>query len=245
MKHPEEWKPSKLIWHQQRRRYEANPAYVRLGSLFAVDQMAGPYERIIRAHAGGRLLDCGCGDVPYYGFYRERITEAVCVDWGETAHGRAHIDQLVDLNQPLPFEEERFDTVLLADVLEHIAEPAQLVREIARVLVPQGKVIILVPFLYRVHEQPHDYFRYTEFALRHLCTAAGLETLEVEPYGGYPDVVLDLVNKGLAFSTPLCRVFLAAARWFSGTGLHARWRARTQHTFPMGYCLAAQKAPGK
>lgn len=241
MRHPEQWQPSKLTWHFHRRRQEANPAYVSLGSRYAVDQMAGPYKQVIETHARGRLLDCGCGDVPYYGFYRERVQEAICVDWGASAHGRLHVDQEVDLNQPLPFEAARFDTVLLADVLEHIAEPARLLHEIARVLAPDGRLIVLVPFLYRVHEAPHDYFRYTEYGLAHLCEAAGLEILELEPYGGYPDVLLDLLNKGFAAVPLLCRVFLAGARWFSGTRLHARWRARTNRDFPLGYCVAARK----
>lgn len=241
MKRAGEWRPSKVVWHRRRQRYEANPAYVSLGSRYAVDQMATPYERVIRTHARGRLLDCGCGDVPYFGFYRERVTETMCIDWGASAHGRAHVDQEVDLNEPLPFDAARFETVLLADVLEHIARPARLISEIARVLSPEGKVIVLVPFLYRVHEAPYDYYRYTEFALEQLCREAGLEVVELAPYGGYPDVIIDLANKGLAFSTPICRVFLAAARWFSGTRLFHRWRHRTRHDFPLGYCLVATR----
>jgi SAM-dependent methyltransferase len=242
MRQVEAWQPSKVIWNPRRKRHEANPEYVSLGSLFAVDQMAGPYHRVIETHARGRLLDCGCGDVPYYGFYRERVTEAMCVDWAASGLGRMHVDQEVDLNLPLPFEAERFETVLLADVLEHIAEPARLVREIARVLSPDGRLIVLVPFLYRVHDAPHDYYRYTAFALEHLCRQAGLDLLELEPYGGYPDVLLDLLNKGLAASAPICRVFLVGARWFSRTRMFQRWRESTKGTFPLGYCLVAMKS---
>lgn len=241
MKHPEAWQPSKVIWVPRRNRYEANPAYVSLGSLFAVTLMAGRYEKVIRTHARGRLLDCGCGDVPYFGFYRESVTEAVCVDWGESAHGRLHVDQEVDLTQPLPFADGRFETVLLADVLEHIPVPGELMREVARVLTPGGKVIVLVPFLYRIHEEPYDFYRYTEYALQRLASQAGLAILEVEPYGGYPDVLMDLVNKGLKGSRPVCRAFLAWARWISGTGLYTRWRERTKRGFPLGYCAVATK----
>ncbi|HSR92855.1 MAG TPA: class I SAM-dependent methyltransferase [Gemmatimonadales bacterium] len=242
MKQPEAWQPSKVIWRPDRNRYEANPAYVSLGSLYAVTLMAGAYERVIRQHASGRLLDCGCGDVPYYGIYRECVTEAVCVDWGESMHGRVHVDQEVDLTQPLPFAEGRFDTVLLADVLEHIPVPAELMREIARVLAPGGKVIVLVPFLYRVHEAPYDFYRYTEFALDRLASQAGLDMLEAEPYGGYPDVLLDLANKGLTGSRPICRAFLAGSRWVSGSRWFGRWRERTKRNFPLGYCVVARKA---
>jgi SAM-dependent methyltransferase len=243
MRDPADWQPSKVRWNPGRKRYEANPAYVSLGSLFAVDQMAGPYERVIQTHARGRLLDCGCGDVPYYGIYRERVTEAVCIDWAASGHGRNHVDQEVNLSQPLPFDPERFDTVLMADVLEHIPVPADLMKEVARVLSPTGKAIVLVPFLYRVHEAPHDYYRYTEFALAELSRQAGLEILEIEPYGGYPDVLIDLVNKGLSPSAPICRAFLVGARWLSGRRFYMRWRERTKRTFPLGYCVVAMKPP--
>jgi SAM-dependent methyltransferase len=242
MKRPAEWHPSKVIWNPRRGRHEANPAYVSLGSLFLVDQLAGPYQRVIETHARGRLLDCGCGDVPYYHFYRERVTSTTCVDWGASAHGRLHVDQEVDLNQPLPFEAASFDTVLLADVLEHIAEPVRLVHEIARVLAPEGKLIVLVPFLYRVHEAPYDYYRYTAYALEHLCRQAGLEIVELEPYGGYPDVLLDLLNKGLAAAPLLCRAFLVGARWVSRARFVQRWRESTKGAFPLGYCVVATKA---
>jgi SAM-dependent methyltransferase len=173
--------------------------------------------------------------------YRDRVSEITCIDWSASAHGRIHVDQEVDLNQPLPFEVARFDTVLLADVLEHIARPAALLGELARILAPGGKVIIFVPFLYRVHEAPYDYFRYTEFALTRLGTDAGLEIVEIEPYGGYPDALFDLLNKGLTGSPILCSTFLAAARWFSGLALHARWRGNTARAYPLGYCAVARR----
>jgi len=241
MRRADEWQPSKIIWHERRGRYEANPGYVSRGSLYAVDQMAGPYARVIRAHARGRLLDCGCGDVPYYGIYRDHVTEITCVDWSASAHGRIHVDQEADLNRPLPFGPAAFDTVLLADVLEHIPRPAALVGEVARVLAPGGKAIVLVPFLYRIHEAPHDYFRYTEFALTRLCADAGLEIVELEPYGGYPDVLLDLVNKGLSGNPLLCSAFLGVARWLSRRSFHARWRRNTARAYPLGYCAVGRR----
>ncbi len=45
----------------------------------------------------------------------------------------------------------------------------------ARVLKPGGLLILLAPFQFRLHEQPHDYFRYSSHGLRHLCEEAGLD----------------------------------------------------------------------
>jgi len=242
MKNPERWRPSKIVYDPQRRAHVANPNYVGPGALFAVGRMAQPYEDVIRRHASGRLLDCGCGDVPYYGFYRDLVTETVCIDWTFSEHDHTHVDQEVDLNGPLPFEAQRFDTVLLADVLEHIAKPWALAHEVARVLSPGGKAIMMVPFLYGLHEQPHDYYRYTEFAVRKLFEDASMELLELEAYGGLPDVLIDLMSKGLAARKVLGNAFLHGARWLADTQAVERWRTKTKRWFPLGYCAVALKS---
>ena len=160
-----------------------------------VDNVAPYYERAIRAHAHGRLLDMGCGSVPLYETYRDLVSENICIDWQNTAHVNPHLDHLVDLTEPLPFESCSFDTILMTDVLEHIPEPMKLMRETARILRPGGKLLLSVPFFYWLHEVPHDYFRYTEFALRRFCELSELRVVEVVPYGGLPEVLLDLSSK--------------------------------------------------
>jgi SAM-dependent methyltransferase len=240
MRHAEQWVESKVI--AKGGRYVPNPRYVALGSRIAVQAMIEPYQALIREHARGRFLDCGCGDVPYYAWYRELVSEVTCVDWGASLHGRSHLDREVDLNGVLPFAEASFDTVLLADVLEHIALPERLLRELFRVLSPGGKLLITVPFLYQVHEAPHDYFRYTQFALERLCNDAGFARAEVHAYGGYPDVLLDLLNKGLASAPPLCQAFLFCTRWLLDTKPYRKLRANTLHRFPLGYTVVATKA---
>jgi hypothetical protein len=116
-----------------------------------------------------------------------------------------------------------------------------LIGEIARVLAPGGACILMVPFLYHLHETPHDYYRYTRFGLDGLARDAGLIVEELAPYGGYPDVVLDLLNKGLAPLAPVCKLFIAATEWITVTGAWRAWRARTAERFPLGYCMLARK----
>jgi len=49
------------------------------------------------------------------------------------------------MTRDLPYPSETFDAVFVADVLEHVSEPAHLVAEIARVLKPQGRFVGFVP----------------------------------------------------------------------------------------------------
>jgi SAM-dependent methyltransferase len=62
-----------------------------------------------------------------------------------------------------------------------VPEPAQVVREIARVLRPNGYVILTTPLYYPIHEEPYDFFRFTPFGLRHLFETAGLEVTRIDP----------------------------------------------------------------
>jgi SAM-dependent methyltransferase len=241
MRNADRWQPSKVLQLPRSGRYVPNPSYVTLGSRHIVRLLALEYERVIKAHARGRLLDCGCGDVPYYGMYRDLVSDVLCVDWGSGVHGREHVDQEIDLNQELPLPSGAFDTVLLADVLEHIQAPERLISELSRVLAPGGKLLMMVPFFYQVHEPPHDYFRYTRFALQRLCEQAGLIVDELKPYGGYPDVMLDLLNKGLAKLGPICHAFLATTAFTVQSPLIRRWRESTGERFPLGYCVVARK----
>src|SRR3984893_9643048 len=180
----EDWRPTKFIRSGQELRASRIPAHVAISSRFMVDLVAPYYENAIRAHARGRLLDMGCGYVPLYDIYRDLISENICIDWQNTPHVNPYLDQMVDLTGVLPFESGSFDTVLLTDVLEHIPEPLHLMREIARILRPGGKLILSVPFLYWLHEIPHDYYRYTEFALRRFCQLSGLCVIDIVTYRG-------------------------------------------------------------
>jgi SAM-dependent methyltransferase len=86
-----------------------------------------------------------------------------------------------DLNKEIPFADGSVDVLTLSNVLEHIAEPLTLLRECRRVLRPGGILLGAVPFLIDVHQRPHDYFRYTDIALRRLLPEAGFAGSEVAP----------------------------------------------------------------
>lgn len=187
--------------------------------------------------------------MPLYGLYRTRVSEVTCVDWPQSAHASPHLDAAVDLNEALPFADGRFDTIVLSDVLEHLAEPAVLWREMARVLAPGGRLLLNTPFLYGVHEAPHDYARYTEFGLRRLAEQAGLEVLLLRPMGGSLHVMADLLAKHLA-QLPLFGALLAAATQgavalLDRTPLGRRIAARTQARFTLGHFMVVTKNGAK
>jgi SAM-dependent methyltransferase len=149
----------------------------------------------LRSHCRGRLLDLGCGKVPFYGLYREYVSETVCVDWGHSLHGDNHLDREGDLTEDLPFVDASFDSILLSDVLEHIPTPEQLWFEMARLLRPGGKLLLSVPFFYWLHEESYDFYRYTKYALRRFAETTGFEVVLIKELGGAPEIVVDIFSK--------------------------------------------------
>jgi SAM-dependent methyltransferase len=243
MRAVETWRPSKFVFCGRRKRWVANRAHVSAGSWYIVDLFAPVYEEAIRAHARGRLLDLGCGMVPFHGMYKDLVSDTVCIDWANSLHHNPHLDLVADLNEPFPLPDAAFDTVLCSDVLEHIAEPQAFLRETARVLKPGGTLLLMVPFFYWLHEQPHDYYRYTEFALRRLLTQAGFAVDTVQPYGGYPDVCIDLLCKGILKRAWLVSGFLLTLGPVVRSSLVSHWRSRTCRTFPLGYVVISHRRP--
>jgi SAM-dependent methyltransferase len=208
--------------------------------------VASAYERHLPRHARGRLLDLGCGTVPLYAAYRPLVTEVTCVDWSGNESSARHLDVAHDLNLPLPLPDARYDTVILSDVLEHIRRPEALLAEVARVLAKPGKLLLNVPFFYWLHEQPHDYFRYSEHALRSFVEQAGLKLLLLEGLGGAPEVLADVIGKHVAQVPAVGR--LAARALQRSTYAASRWAplakalAASNQRFPMAYFLVAEKS---
>ncbi len=136
---------------------------------------------VLGAEARGRLLDVGCGARPYQPLLPEPV-RSFGVDAAPAAGTRA---DAWGQAAALPFADGAFDTVLCTQVLEHVPDPAAALAEMARVLAPGGRLILTAPQSWSLHEEPHDYWRFTRYGLAQLCRAAGLAPRRVVAQGGY------------------------------------------------------------
>lgn len=241
MQQIEIWRASKFIPGRKAGQWKPNPDHVYPGSWFILSVYIDLYVAIIEKYAKGKLLDLGAGMVPFYGIYKDKVDENVCIDWANSLHSNPHLDIVADLNQPFPIPDATFDSILCSDVMEHIADPFAFMRETARVLKPGGDLMLMVPFFYWLHETPHDYYRYTEFALRKMCADNQLEVVELRAYGGYLEVLFDLLSKGLGKSRALSRVFQPIAKWIVGWKISQKIQRKTSARFPLGYVVVARK----
>jgi SAM-dependent methyltransferase len=152
----------------------ANPSRVRLDA-FARRAGASVPE-------GGCVLDAGAGEGAYRIHFAHATYEAA--DFLEVDKVYAPVDYVCSLDA-IPVEDERYDLVLCTQVLEHLPEPAEVLKELHRVLRPGGELWLTAPLFYPEHEQPYDFYRYTSFGLRHRLECAGFEVKSFEWLEGY------------------------------------------------------------
>jgi SAM-dependent methyltransferase len=159
--------------------------------------------RMVAPQAHGRLLDVGCGCKPYYDIFEPYVSEYIGVERGTTfaktaSSTNARGPDVIYESDCMPFDDASFDTILCIQVLEHTPAPQPLLDDIARVLKPRGLLILCAPFSFRMHEEPHDYFRYTPNGLHVMCEAAGLSVLSTMQQGGFWSVLGHKLNTFLA-----------------------------------------------
>lgn len=244
MKNADQWHPTKYIYRNGKLVASRNISEISPASRLMANLVAEHYDRYIPLFAKGRLLDLGCGTVPLYAAYQDYIDENICVDWSNTLHSDKFIDYKCDLSKKLPFRDEEFDTVILSDVLEHIPNPDYLWAEIARVLTKGGRLIMNVPFYYWLHEGPYDYYRYTKFALRRFAELHGLHVIVLQPIGGVPEILADILAKNavsLPFGTRIAMLIQYLAGAFVHTNIGRKVSLHTGNMFPFGYFLVAEK----
>ena len=241
MKNPEIWKPSKYEMVNGQLRGSMDPCELAISSRFIANVVAGFYNRAIPAYCTGKLVDLGCGKAPLYGLYKHYSTNVILADWPQTSHPNECLDYPCDLNQALPFDDNEFDTIILSDVLEHIPEPIQLWQEMYRILSVHGKLLLNTPFYYWLHETPYDYYRYTEYALAYMAQSAGFKVIELDCFGGVPEIILDLLGKKFAMKKSGRTFFLWMIQKLGARLKDKTLEKKSRKLFPLGYFMVVEK----
>lgn len=133
----------------------------------------------------GSIADIGCGAQPF----RDLLSPSVHYIGADIAESEAHFGYRVPdtryyQGERLPLADGEVGHVLCTETLEHVPEPIALLRELARIVAPGGRLILTVPFAARWHFIPHDYWRFTPSGLDRLLTQAGFRDIRVYPRGG-------------------------------------------------------------
>jgi SAM-dependent methyltransferase len=145
---------------------------------------------IITKYCNGIVLDLGAGRDHLREDYSRLSTYWISLDYDARSN-------TIDVNgdgQFLPFPDNLFDTIVSIDVLEHVADPAKFISEIYRVLKPSGKVILSTPFFFWLHEEPHDYYRFSRYGLKTIFEKNNFKVIDVMPIAGIVSIIGILIS---------------------------------------------------
>jgi ubiquinone/menaquinone biosynthesis C-methylase UbiE len=151
--------------------------------------------------AGDRFLDVGCGTGAAVRVAAGTVERAVGVDIStgmierarELAADLGNVELVVGDSEQLPFHDDTFTAVMCSSSFHHYPDPAQALREMARVLVRGGRLVIAEPdadlalvriadrLLRRVDRSHVSLYRGAELAA--LARAAGFDDATTRPLG--------------------------------------------------------------
>ena len=132
-------------------------------------------EAFLRRYASeGKTLDIGCGNNLYRNFFPNRVTTDI------EARAGVQVDIIADAHNLQGIPDESFDVVVCTEVLEHLHTPAEAIAAMRRILKPGGLLLLTTRFIFPLHDVPGDYYRYTEYGLRHLLKDFSIIELQPE-----------------------------------------------------------------
>lgn len=137
--------------------------------------------KILPSIVSGQVLDAGAGNLTSKVLLKQFAGKYESMDI--TRHCE-EIDFLGDIQDMNFIPDGKYDVVYSSQVLEHVPRPWDAVDEIFRIVKPGGCAIITVPHLSALHEEPHDYYRYTPYSLNFLLSSAGFNNVRVYKMGG-------------------------------------------------------------
>lgn len=150
-----------------------------------------------------KILEVGCGDAAFTRHLAEHSTSITALDISanQIARNAARFPSIQflrhDVSEPLPFPGGEFDVVWCSEVLEHLFDPAFALKEMYRVLVPGGRLLVTVPYhgpikniliaLFKWEEHfaptgPHIRF-FTKKSLGTIARAAGFTDIKIRTCG--------------------------------------------------------------
>jgi len=137
-----------------------------------------------RPYAHGTLLDVGCGSMRARRWFEGWITRYIGIDLDTSQYLEGGRLDAYARGEELPFKDGSIDSVLGLSVLTYAPEPQRMIDEAYRVLSPGGTLIMEFTQMVPVHNEPHDYFRFTRYGAEWMLKRAGFEVVEATAVGG-------------------------------------------------------------
>jgi len=187
-----------------------------------------------------RVLDAGAGEMKYARFFQKQCYYGVDLGIGDATWDYRKLHVVADLTL-LPFQSCCFDACLNIVTLEHLQAPHSALQEIARTLKGGGRLLLVLPQEWEIHQPPHDYFRFTRYGVYHLLNMAGFTILDIRPVGGFFRLLARRMLNSLQFFPWYLFPVVALAVTPAALLLPLLDGLDRDRNFTLGYICTAQK----
>jgi SAM-dependent methyltransferase len=141
----------------------------------------------------------------------------------------------------MPFPDACFDAAVHIVTLEHVPEPGNVLKEIARVLRSGAPLLLVAPQEWQIHQAPHDYYRYTRYGIRYLLEQSGFEPQAITPAGGFFRLLSRRLMDSLRFFPAVVKPLVALLAGPPALLLPLLEPLDREKCFTLGYLCTAHK----
>ena len=146
-----------------------------------------------------------------------------------------------DLTKKLKIKSNKYNNVLLFNVLEHLPEYRIALSQINRILKKKGKIIGSTPFIYQIHGAPKDYFRFTKDFFEFELKKQKFNNIKVQYLGNGPfTACYSLIYPYLRF-LPIFSHLVLLICFMLDNILQIFIKTDLKEIFPIGIFFNAQK----
>ena len=154
---------------------------------------------------GSKILDAGAGQQQYKKFcahlnyvsqdFAEYNPKELMTGLQKTKWDYGSLDVVSDIAS-IPCDDNSFDVLMCTEVLEHVVNPREAIKEFSRLLKIEGLLILTAPFCSLTHFAPyHFYSGFNSFFYKTELEANNFEILEIIANGNYFDYLAQEINR--------------------------------------------------
>ncbi len=206
---------------------------------------------------GSRILDAGAGELrfkPYCSHLKYVAQDFAEYDGGGDGSGlqmgawdNSKIDIISDITR-IPVDDKSFDAILCSEVFEHLPNALEAMREFARILKPNGILIITAPFCSLTHFAPYHFGGLNRYWYLHHMPTLGLTVNELKSNGSWFEFMAQELRRsrfvGQTYSSALVGLILriSAIPLIVLLTILARYDRGSEQLLCFGYMIKAVKS---
>ena len=146
-----------------------------------------------------------------------------------------------NLEKKLSFNNSSIDNVVIFNVLEHVYDVNNAIKEINRCLKPNGFLLGSTPFIYRVHDAPEDYNRYTPTFINEILNKNNFKEVETKIFGYGPFVASYVLVFDYTKYIPFLNNFLFNICFLIDNFMNIFIKTNLKKIYPVTICFRAKK----